>query len=254
MKRRTAPRILLTVAIATMVLSLIGFIATMALNAFVLDKYNAYGEVPIPGTASLHLPAGEATISFHTQVIGTTSGGGLPVPNLRMNIEPPAGVAEPVVVENWGTTTTVNSDARVRVWTAQIPQEGDYTIRTAGDVGGYISPRLAFGHSSSQGTLPWIFAGIFAAAMLGLFVALIWLSRVKRRPVPDTVSFDTSNVSRVFVNPSPPTHSPGSAAPYSPTDDGVRIEQLKTLAALRESGALTDDEFQKEKRRLLDGR
>jgi hypothetical protein len=39
-----------------------------------------------------------------------------------------------------------------------------------------------------------------------------------------------------------------------PTDDGVRIEQLKTLAALRESGALTEDEFESEKRRLLDGR
>ena len=41
--------------------------------------------------------------------------------------------------------------------------------------------------------------------------------------------------------------------PYTPTDDGVRIEQLKNLAALRDSGALTDAEFETEKRRILNG-
>ena len=35
-------------------------------------------------------------------------------------------------------------------------------------------------------------------------------------------------------------------------DDGVRIQQLKTLAALRDSGALSEQEFEAEKRRLLD--
>ena len=38
-----------------------------------------------------------------------------------------------------------------------------------------------------------------------------------------------------------------------PSDHGVKIEQLKTLAALRDSGALTEKEFQAEKRRVLDG-
>ena len=38
-----------------------------------------------------------------------------------------------------------------------------------------------------------------------------------------------------------------------PSDEGVKIEQLKTLAALRDSGALTEKEFQAEKRRVLDG-
>ncbi len=38
-----------------------------------------------------------------------------------------------------------------------------------------------------------------------------------------------------------------------PLRQGVKIEQLKTLAALRDSGALTEKEFQAEKRRVLDG-
>lgn len=37
-----------------------------------------------------------------------------------------------------------------------------------------------------------------------------------------------------------------------PGDEGVRRERLTTLAALRDSGALTKDEFQAEKRRILD--
>ena len=55
-----------TVAVLTMVVSAIGFIVTLILNAFVFDEYDAYGEVPIPGSSSLQLPAGDVTVSFHT--------------------------------------------------------------------------------------------------------------------------------------------------------------------------------------------
>jgi hypothetical protein len=243
-----------TVAIVTMVVCLIGFVVTLILNAFFLDKYNAYGEVPIPGEAALHLPAGEATISFHTQIIGTTGGGGLPIPDLKMNIDPPPGVADPEVTESFGSTTTVNSDARVRVWVAQIPVDGTYRIRTDGNVSAFVSPRLAFGHSSAQGMLPWIFAGVFGVALLDLIVSQIWLSRMRSRVAAPTYNptFNTPTVA-TFADSSLPVFTPKAADPYSVTDDGVRIEQLKTLAALRDSGALTDDEFESEKRRLLGG-
>jgi hypothetical protein len=243
------------VAIVTMVVCVVGFVVTLFLNAFFLDKYNAYGEVPIPGETTLHLPAGEATISFHTQIIGTTSGGGLPVPDLKMNIDPPPGAADPKVTENIGSTTTVNSDARVRVWVVQISVDGTYKIRTDGNVSAYVSPRLAFGHSTSQGSLPWIFAGVFGVALLDLIVSQVWLSRQRRRvaaPIYDG-TFNTPVVS-TFADSSLPVFSPKPADPYSVTDDGARIEQLKTLAALRDSGALTQDEFESEKRRLLGGR
>ena len=45
---------------------------------------------------------------------------------------------------------------------------------------------------------------------------------------------------------------PASAASYTPTDQGVRLEQLRQLAALRDSGALTEEEFEAEKRRILE--
>jgi hypothetical protein len=44
---------------------------------------------------------------------------------------------------------------------------------------------------------------------------------------------------------------PYTPASYPPSDQGVRLEQLKTIAALRDSGALTQAEFDAEKRRIL---
>jgi hypothetical protein len=213
----------------------------MVLNAFVFDEYDAYGEVPIPGSSSLHLPAGEATISFHTQTIGSPSGGGLPVPNLGLTIVPPADTPKPEVTQNWGTTTTVNNDARVRVWVVQIPAEGTYQITADGNVNGYINPQLAFGHDSSNATLVWAFVGLFVIGLLELTAAIIYAVRSGKRPVPAAAvgpTFDIGDSYRV-------------ADRYTPTDEGVRIEQLKNLAALRDSGALTDQEFEAEKRRIL---
>jgi hypothetical protein len=53
------------------------------------------------------------------------------------------------------------------------------------------------------------------------------------------------------ATPPPVTHT--DAPVEIPSDQGVKIEQLKTLAALRDSGALTDEEFKAEKRKVLDG-
>jgi hypothetical protein len=44
----------------------------------------------------------------------------------------------------------------------------------------------------------------------------------------------------------------GSSPSYAAGDEAVRLEQLKQLAALRDSGALTEAEFEAEKRRILE--
>ena len=224
-----------------MIVSVAGFIVTLVLNAFFLDKYNAYGEVPVPGASQLQLPAGEVTISLHTVVIGGPNGGGLPVPPLGVTIKPPDGVAQPTVTENIGSTTTVNNDAHVRVWVAQIPAAATYDITTDGQVNGYINPRLAFGHSSSYGYLVWVFVAIFVVGLVGSILSGMWLSRTRRKATAAVVA------PRPFI-PAAPVQ-----AAYEPTEEGVRLERLKTLAGLRDSGALTEEEFETEKRRILGG-
>ena len=243
MRKRTGPRIAILSAVLTLVVGGVGLIATLILNAFVLDAYDAYGEVPVPGSASLHLPAGEATVSFHTMVTGSPSSG-FPIPDLKFSITPPEGIAKPEVTESIGGTTTVNSDTHVQVWLVQIPHEGTYDIVTDGNVNGYISPRLAFGHGSSYGWLTWVFGGLLALGVLALVVSLLWSARSAKAARPltpeETVHLDE------------PTWSSGQAPSFTPTDQGVRLEQLRQLAALRDSGALTQDEFDTEKRRILD--
>jgi len=217
-------------SVVLLIVSIAGLVTSLVLNVFVFDEYDAYGEVPIPGTATLHLPAGDATVTFHSQIIGRTTGGGLPLPDLGVTITPPPGVAEPQLTEDVGATTTVNNDARRRVWIAHIPEAGDYTVTTDGKVSAFISPRLSFGHGGQFGSLPWLFAGLFVASLLALLAAKL----IPRRPREVAVPFAVTPVT-----------------PFTPTDEGIRIQQLKTLTSLHESGALTDEEFEAETRRVL---
>jgi hypothetical protein len=255
MSSRRLAIISLTTAILAMVIAVGGFIAALVLNTFFLDKYDAYGEVPIPGSGNLYLPAGEVTVSFHTVVIGSTNGG-LPVPSLGVTIAPPDGVAQPVVTESIGSTTTVNNDAHIRVWVAQIPVSGTYNVTTDGQVNGYIDPRLAFGHQSSYGWLVWLFVAMFVAGLVGSIVSGWWLARTRRKAVvAASPYFPPSFHPSVPVPPAAPAAAPRApiGAAHEPGDEGVRLERLKTLAALRDSGALSQEEFETEKRRILGG-
>src|ERR1700739_3604988 len=175
MSSRRLAIVSLTTAILAMVVAVAGFIVALVLNTFFLDKYDAYGQVPIPGSGRLYLPAGEVTVNFHTVVVGGTNGG-LPVPSLGVTITPPEGGAQPVVTESGGSTTPVNNDAHIRVWVARIPVSGTYNVTTDGQVNGYIDPRLAFGHKSSYGWLVWLFVAIFVAGLVGSIVSGGWVS------------------------------------------------------------------------------
>ncbi|MGO8768817.1 SHOCT domain-containing protein [Mycobacterium sp.] len=230
----------LAVAIVVMGVSVGGFVVALVLNIFFLDKYNAYGEVPVPGSGSLDLPAGDIAISFHTVVIGSPNGGGLPVPRLGVTITPPDGVAQPAVTESIGSTTTVNNDAHIRVWVAHIAAAGTYTVTTDGQVNGYIDPRLAFGHKSSYGFVVWLFVCLFVVGLAASILSGRWLARLRRQPV-------VAAVPPAVLPAVPPSKA------YEPSDEGVRLERLKTLTSLRVSGALTDREFEDEERRILEG-
>ncbi|ULE32010.1 SHOCT domain-containing protein [Mycobacterium sp. IDR2000157661] len=244
MSGRVASRVAVVAAVLTLVVALVGFVVTLVLNAFVLDEYDAYGEVPIPGSADLELPAGEVTVSFHTMITGRSSSG-FPIPSLSVNIEPPAGAADPVVTESLSGTTTVNSDLHVRVWVVEIAEAGSYRVSTDGEVGGYIQPSLAFGRDGSRGWLPWLFGGLAAVGIVALVGALIWSARAGRKARPlaphELLAVDGPTLQ------SASTVSAGAV----PDDQAIRLEQLRRLAALRDSGALTADEFEAEKRRIL---
>ncbi|MBJ7341912.1 SHOCT domain-containing protein [Mycolicibacterium sp.] len=245
MKSRTGPRILTFLAVFTMVATGIGFVVFLILNAFVLDEYDAYGEVSIPGSSSVQLPAGDVTVTFHTVLVGG-SGNGLPVPPLKYRITGPGGV-DAQLTEDYGTTTTVNNDARVRIGYLHVPVEGAYDVELGGNVSAYLNPTLAFGHGSSYGHVPWILGAIFVFAVVDLVIARIWAARVRRgeQLAPTFTPGEYTAPPIQIVPTSTPT--------FTPSDEGIRVQTLDTLARLRDSGALTQAEYEAEKKRVLDG-
>lgn len=241
--RSTASRVVMIILGVVAAVSIIGLITTVVLGV-AGDDYDAYGELPIPGSGELQLPAGEVTISFH---IGGYGGRGMTVPPLNFDIVPPPGLADPAVTEDLGATVSVNDDARRRVWFMKVPTAGVYRITTGGKVNGYVDPRMSFGRSGSMEAPVWVFATL-AIVSVDLFIAAWWFRRRGRRAEAAAGSAGDS----VVADSDPYVPVQGEA--YVPTDQGVRLEQLKTISALRDSGALTEKEFQEEKRRILDGR
>jgi hypothetical protein len=193
---------------ALFVVSLLGVFGSMFADVFVHDPFDAYGEVPIPGSRTVHLPAGDVKVSFHTETVGTVEGGDLPTPpDLEVTIGAPSGVATPQLSRNVGDTVANNQDAHIRVGVAHIPSTGDYTIKTNGKTNAFLSPRVSFGRDAlNLGFLPWLSAGLLVVSLVGLIA-----SRTPRTPRP-------------------------AAAGTTP------LQELSRIAALHDSGALSDDE------------
>lgn len=225
MNGRGFSRVLMILFGVLAALSIGGLITTAVIGA-TADEYGSYGEVPIPGAGEVRLPEGETIVSFH---VGDSGGRGLRVPPLNFDITPPPGVADPSVTEDLGSTVTINDDAHRRVWFMRVPADGVYQIITKGDVGGFVEPRLAFGRTRSVEGPVWVFAAL-SIVTVDLAIAAWWFGR--RRSAEPAVTL---------------------AEPYFPGAEGVRLEQLKTISALRDSGALTQKEYEEEKRRILDG-
>jgi hypothetical protein len=149
-----------------MVLSVVGIVAVGLMDAF-NDDYKAYGEVPIPGSERLHLPAGDVVVTFHADMPGLNHDDSpqMPIPqDLELVITAPSGAAQPSVTEKLGGTNAGDSEAHRPVKVAHIPVAFDYTITTSGTVDPSVSPRLSFGHDNPFGFLLWLFVGLLVVS------------------------------------------------------------------------------------------
>ena len=103
-----------------------------------------YGEVPIPGSATVHLPAGEVDVTLRT----AGPAGDVSVPPLSIRISGPGGTTQPEVIESprWKHADT-KGNMLVRVWVVRIAQEADYHIEVEGEVYRPYQPPLTFGRN-----------------------------------------------------------------------------------------------------------
>jgi len=123
----------LTAAVAVVVLAAFGALPFLVSGG-------RYGDVPIPGAATVHLPAGEVDVTLRT--VGPADE---PKPPLSIRISGPDGMAQPELIESPRTKyTSDKGDMLVRVWVAQVVAEGDYHVEVQGETYGPYQPSLTF--------------------------------------------------------------------------------------------------------------
>ena len=94
---------------------------------------------------------------------------------------------------------------------------------------------------------------MFVVGLIGSIVASKWLGRVRRNAARR--GRGSARATGFRLPPLPPVVKPTvTSVAHEPSDEGVRLERLKTLAALRDSGALTEAEFEAEKAQNPRGR
>jgi hypothetical protein len=222
-----------------MVVSVLGLVGSLLLDGFLLDVQN----VPISATGALPVPAGQANISLRAQIIGSDPG--LPNPQLGTTTIPGGRIAEPPATEKYQSPTTVGSGERQFVPVAQRPGGSDFPIRRRHRL--WRWPRFA----GPGGPVTWVIFGPVIALSAGVVALLIFVRnrRRKRREAglagQQSPGFAPPTFGTDVISPSTP------AQIYRPTDEGISNERLKTLSDLHASGALTDTEFEAEKRRIL---
>ena len=123
------------------VLGLVG----MYVLPFIVHE-DPYGDVPIPGSATLHLPAGDADLTLRS--VGSLEG--RPMPRLSIQISGPDELVQPEVIESRRTKYFTSEDMWLRLWVVNVLQEGDYQIEVKGEVYGPYQPWLTFRHMGND--------------------------------------------------------------------------------------------------------
>jgi hypothetical protein len=234
--------------------AMISLFANVAIATSSSDP-DTYGQLDVPGSATLHFPKREVEASF-TIGLYSTNFHGLDVPPLQLAVSPARGGPGAVVTKDVGGTATEETDhtssARIRIWRVQIPRAGDYRVDVTGTTGEYPGGQVEFGHAAGKPFTGVRRIGLLVAGGLALVALIAHL--VVRRSSPrfpgrwglalqslGAVREAQRDGRSMFV----PT--PGPAVP----DGQDRIDELERLAALHAQGALTDEEFAASKARLL---
>jgi len=116
-------------------------LAALGVLPFLVFK-DPYGEVPIPGAATVHLPVGEVDVTLRTAGPARD----VSVPPLSIHISGPDETTQPEVIESprWKYADT-QGNMLVRVWVVRIAHEADYHIAVEGEVYRPYQPPLTFG-------------------------------------------------------------------------------------------------------------
>jgi hypothetical protein len=225
MARERTPMRSLIVGIVMLVLGAPAAVAGIVF-AFVLTDADAYGQVPIPGSARLHLPAGDVDVTVRTGDSGPNVEN-ISVSSLQLSVVGPSESTQPAVIVAPRRMKSPDSAARVRVWVLRVAQAGDYDVATGGDLDDGAALTLAFGRNMWNKGLGLLLGLGF---IVGAPVALGSLGGIAK--AAKELRADRTSQLRVR------------------TPDAVQQAELEHLSALRDSGALSEQEYKAEVRRI----
>jgi hypothetical protein len=223
-----------------------------------------YGQVQIPGSATVSLPAGSVDLTLESDV---DEGFGLKVPArlaVAVTAVTPSSPAPTVTRDVGGDySTTGGATQRVngvpntyrRLWKVDVPRAGEY--RVVSGPPGLENPDgllLDVGHSPGLGDVQiWERVGIAWLIVMALWFSARLVDRRRRsRARARARPRDISSVEEAAA----PAEAPAPVAPLPEFEDRVQpaadhVERLTQLAKLHEAGQLTDAEFAAEKARVL---
>jgi hypothetical protein len=144
----------------TAALIAIGVIAFLAIDAYVLYRVFAsrasrddYGSLPVPGQATVTLPAGKLKISYQEEYKAPSSGESIDfgTPDaLHVQVTNAAG-GDPLPIKGPGfrgmgaNLDTGSGWSRALVGTVEITEPGSYTVTATPAIEGGIEPKILLG-------------------------------------------------------------------------------------------------------------
>jgi hypothetical protein len=197
------------------------------------------GVIPIPGTKTVHLPAGTVLASFDAL---TGDVAAMPLPELSLVVHPVAGGADPRLSVARSTTTNSSGESETLAAKIHVVKAGDYRVSITGG-GNYNAPKLLLGHSGAGRWLPIVLIAVVVDLAIFLVTALV-LRSLRRRPG-----------AAVVAGPQPTRFSielPRPAPAASEGDETSSVEdRLAHLDRLRTAGTVSDEEYAAERQRIL---
>ena len=246
--------------VATILAVVLGFALVLLNKSGAAGHPARYGQVQIPGSATVTLPAGSVDLTLESDVdegFGLNVPAGLAVAVTAVTPGAPAPTVTHAVGGDYsrspGATQRVNGvpNTYQRLWKVDVPRSGEYRVVTSPP--GLANPHgfvLDIGHSPGLGDLQiWERVGV-----AWLVVMAFWYSGrlVDRRRRSRATPAHAASVGEAALT----VDGPAAARPLPEFENRVRpvpdhVERLTQLAKLHEAGELTDAEFAEEKHRVL---